>query len=81
MFVSVQFHGVHRAITRNNEVAFSVSAGARVSDLVVHIQRTYPNLHLSQDDFVVSINDQISSVDHPLHSDDTVAFLPHIGGG
>ena len=64
-----------------NEMRFLLSSDARVSDLVTRIKGAYPDLHLSQDDFVVSINDQISSVNHPLHSDDMVAFLPHIGGG
>ena len=81
MVVSVQFHGVHRAITRINETEVFLSSAARVSDLVKHVKCAYPDLHISQDDFVVSINDQISTVDHPLHSDDKVAFLPHIGGG
>jgi molybdopterin converting factor small subunit len=81
MVVSVQFHGVHRAVTRINEVEIFLRSDARVSDLVRHIKRTYPDLHLSQDDVAVSINDRVSTVNHPLHSDDTVAFLPHIGGG
>ena len=81
MVVSVQFHGVHRAITRINEIRLSLAPNARVSDLFKHIQRTYPDLQLSQDDIMVSINDQVSTMNHSLNSEDKISFLPHIGGG
>ncbi len=81
MVVSVQFHGVHRAITRVNEVRFALASNARVSDLFKRIQRIYPNLQLSQDDIMVSINDQLSTMNQPLNSEDKISFLPHIGGG
>ena len=81
MKVSVQFHGVHRAITRVNEIRFALASNARVSDLFRHIQRTYPDLQLSQDDIMVSINDQVSTMNHSLNPEDKISFLPHIGGG
>ena len=81
MVVSVQFHGVHRAITRVNEVRFALASNARVSDLVKRIERTYPDLQLSRDDIMVSINDQVSTMNHSLNPEDKISFLPHIGGG
>ena len=81
MKVSVQFHGVHRAITRINEIRFSLSSNARVSDLLKHIQSAYPDLQLNQDDIMVSINDQVSTINHSLNPEDEISFLPHIGGG
>lgn len=81
MRVSVQFHGVHRAITRVNEVRFALASNARVSDLFKRIERTYPDLQLSQDDIMVSINDQVSTMNHSLNPEDKISFLPHIGGG
>ena len=81
MKVSVQFHGVHRAITRVNEIRFALASNARVSDLFSHIQSTYPDLQLSKDDIIVSINDQVSSINHSLNPEDKISFLPHIGGG
>lgn len=81
MKVSVQFHGVHRAITRVNEIRFALASNARVSDLLKHIQCTYPDLELNQGDIMVSINNKVSSVNHPLSSEDEISFLPHVGGG
>ena len=81
MKVSVQFHGVHRAIARVNEIRLSLSSNARVSDLFKHIQCTYPDLQLSQDDIMVSINDQVSTMNPSLNPEDKISFLPHIGGG
>ena len=81
MKVSVQFHGVHRAITRVNKIRFALTSNARVSDLLNHIQCTYPDLKLSQDDIMVSINNQVSTVNHHLKAEDTISFLPHVGGG
>lgn len=81
MKVLVQFHGVHRAITRVNEIRFALPSNARVSDLIKRIERTYPDLQLSQDDIMVSINDQVSTMNHSLNPEDKISFLPHIGGG
>lgn len=81
MVVSVQFHGVHRATTRTKEVDVSLPPDARVDDLMRRLERTYPGLNLSQNDFVLSINDHIPFEDQPLNDADKVAFLPHIGGG
>jgi len=81
MVVSVQFHGVHRAITRVNEIRLSLSSNARISDLFKRIERSYPDLQLSQEDITVSINDQVSTVNQPLNPEDKITFLPHIGGG
>ena len=81
MKVSVQFHGVHRAITRVNEIRFALDSNARVSDLFKHIQCTYPDLELSRDDIMISINDQVSTMNHSLHAEDKISFLPHVGGG
>lgn len=81
MKVLVQFHGVHRAITRVNEVRFALASNARVSDLFKRIERTYPDLQLSQDDIMVSINDRVSTMNHSLNPEDKISFLPHIGGG
>ena len=81
MVVSVQFYGVQRAMTRVNEIQLSLSGGAQVSDLFKQIKRSYPDLLLSKDDIMVSINDQMSTMDHTLSPCDRVTFLPHIGGG
>ena len=81
MKVSVQFHGVHRAITQVNEIRLALASNARVSDLFTYIERTYPDLQLSQDDIMVSINDQVSTINHSLNPEDKISFLPHIGGG
>jgi len=81
MKVAVQFHGVHRAITRGNQIRFALASNARVSDLFKHIERTYPDLQLSQDDIMVSINDKVSTMNHSLNPEDKISFLPHIGGG
>ncbi|MBC8418509.1 MAG: MoaD/ThiS family protein [Desulfobacteraceae bacterium] len=81
MVVSAQFCGVQRAIIRVNEIQFSLSGGSRVSDLFKQIKRSYPDLPLSKDDITVSINDQMSNMNHTLSPNDKVTFLPHIGGG
>jgi len=81
MRVSVEFHGVHRAITRVNKTRVSLSSNARVRDLLQHIQQTYPGLHLCQNDIMISINNRVSGLNHTLNPEDRISFLPHIGGG
>ena len=81
MRVLVEFHGVHRAITRVNELEVSIDSDSRVSDLLARVEDAFPGLHLGGGDIMISINDRVSSLDRSLRPRDRVSFLPHIGGG
>lgn len=81
MVVSVQFHGVQRALTRTHEIQITFLKPSRVRDLLENIKACYPDLPINEDDFLVTVNDNVSTINHLLKPNDKIAFLPHIGGG
>ena len=81
MVVSVHFLGLHRKLTRAGEVKVPLPGETRVDDLLRHLNERYPGLLLNPEDFIVSVNDQMSGPDQILKANDNIAILPHIGGG
>jgi molybdopterin converting factor small subunit len=81
MVVSVQFCGVHRTLTKRHEIQVPIFENGRVSDVFVYVRGQYPELPLSETDTLVTVNNNVSTMDHVLYPDDKITFLPHIGGG
>ena len=81
MVVSVEFYGAQRMLTQTQEVKVLLFENGRVSDVAEYIRRRYPNLPLSEEDFLVTVNSHVSTLNHSLNPNDKIAFLPHIGGG
>lgn len=81
MVVSVQFHGVQRALTQSNEIHVPLPEDRRVSDVLIYVKKSYPELELNGNDFLVTVNNKISSINEVLNPNDKITFLPHIGGG
>jgi len=81
MFVSVQFHGVLRAITKTDEIQVPLIQDGCVSDVFSYVKDCYPELPVSKDGFIVTVNNTVSAMHHRLNASDNIAFLPHIGGG
>jgi molybdopterin converting factor small subunit len=46
-----------------------------------YIRGCYPDLALSEEDLLVTVNNRVSRMDQGLNPHDTLAFIPHIGGG
>jgi molybdopterin converting factor small subunit len=53
----------------------------KVRDLFSYLRACFPGLPLDDNSVFVTVNDKISTIDQKLHPHDTIAFLPHIGGG
>jgi molybdopterin converting factor small subunit len=81
MFVSVQFHGIQRVVTRVEEIQVPVSDDALLEDVIGYIKDCYPDLTLSEGMVRVLVNNNLSKLNHNLNSNDKITFLPHIGGG
>ena len=79
--VSVSFNGLQRIFTQTGEIQISLSNGTQVNHVMEAVQGRFPNLPLHGEDLLITVNDQISTVDHMLEERDKVSFLPHIGGG
>ena len=82
MNISVSFFGVQRDMIKTNQVQIPLSERIRVvEDLFKYIKEEYPELPLSKESVLVTVNDHVSPLDRELKSDDEVFFMPHIGGG
>jgi molybdopterin converting factor small subunit len=81
MVVSVQFCGVQRALTQVHEIQVPILKNDRVSDVLVYVRDWYPELPLSEEGVLVTVNNNISTMNHILNPNDKITFLPHIGGG
>jgi molybdopterin converting factor small subunit len=81
MMVSVQFCGVQRALTRTHEIEVPLGEKGRVRDVFAYLVECYPGLPLNNNSIFVTVNNKISTIDQPLRPNDTITFLPHIGGG
>ena len=82
MNISVSFFGSQRETVKSDRILVPLSNKMRVvADLFNYIKDSYPELNLSKDSVLVTVNSNASSLDYRLNEDDEVAFMPHIGGG
>ena len=81
MTVSVNFCGLQRKLTCTEEMKIPLNNETRVGDVLHHIKERYPDLPLNKDVILVMVNNQVTSLDQILKTDDKISFIPHIGGG
>jgi molybdopterin converting factor small subunit len=81
MVVSVQFFGIQRELTRKHEIEIPISKDFQVKDVIRYLKHCYPDLALSQEEVLITVNNTVSNLNHILKSRDKITFLPHIGGG
>ena len=81
MRIRVNFMGLQRAITGTDQVHLTLAEGARLSEAICQIAQSYPDLSLSDDSVLVAVNNEVAKKDGVLAAEDTVSFLPFIGGG
>jgi molybdopterin converting factor small subunit len=81
MVVSVNFFGLQRKLTRTDTIQVPLSNKTRVGDILDYVKENYPDLPLSEDTVLITVNNHVSSLDRDLHANDQISFIPHIGGG
>ena len=81
MVISVNFCGLQRRLTRTDKIQIPLLDKTRVKDLLVYVKRCYPELPLNEDALLVTVNNEVSSMDQILEGDDHISFIPHLGGG
>ena len=81
MIASIEFLGMQRAITKTNSIDMPISEETRVDDALEYVKHRYPKLHLDKGMSIITVNHEIASLDRVLKANDTVSFLPFIGGG
>jgi molybdopterin converting factor small subunit len=81
MIALIEFLGMQRAITKINSLDMPISAETRVNDALEYVRQRYPQLHLDEKMNLITVNHEIASLDRVLKANDTISFLPFIGGG
>lgn len=81
MKVSIEFLGMQRIVTQTGYLDMPISGETRVNDAFEHVRRQYPALNLNNSTVLITVNQEMANMDRILKADDTVSFLPLIGGG
>jgi molybdopterin converting factor small subunit len=82
MAISIEFLGMQRLVTNIESINMPITAGkTRVNDALAYVREKYPDLHLDEARILIAVNLEMASPDKILKDNDTISFLPLIGGG
>ena len=81
MVVSIEFFGTQRIVTKTDGIDMPITEKTRVTDALEYVRQQYPGLHLDEGMVLITVNQEITSLDRVLRANDTVSFLPFISGG
>jgi molybdopterin converting factor small subunit len=81
MVVSVKFLGMQRIVTNTDSIDIPITGNTKVHDALEYVRQQYPSLPLDEGMVTATVNLQVASLDRILRDNDTVSFLPIIGGG
>jgi len=81
MVVSIEFFGMQRVIAKTDSVNMPITENTVVNDALEYLRHHYPTLNLKEGMMLIVVNQEMASIDRTLKPNDTVSFLPLIGGG
>jgi MoaE-MoaD fusion protein len=81
MKVRVLLFGVLRDLTGCSSEELTVPDQATAADVIEHYQSRVPDLRAMAHSIAISINQEYSAFDAPLHAGDEIALLPPVSGG
>ena len=81
MRVTVRLFARLRDITGASELSRDLSAGATIGDVWRQLAGEFPELTQYERSISSAVNADYARMDHVLHPDDEVAFLPPVSGG
>ena len=81
MAVSIKFIGMQRNITNTDSIDMVINGKATAHDALEYARQQYPALPLDEGMIIMVVNLKVASPDMALRDNDTVSFLPTIGGG
>ena len=81
MVVSIEFFGRQRVVTKTPSINMPITGETNVNDALQYARSMYPELHLGDETTLITVNHEIASLDRVLMANETVSFLPFIGGG
>ena len=81
MTVLIEFLGMQRTVTNLNSLHMPITGKTRVQDALEYVRNEYPGLRLDDGMVLITVNHEVASIDRTLKENDTVSFVPLIGGG
>ena len=81
MMVSIKFLGMQRVVTNTDSIDMPITGKTVVNDALEYVRQQYPALHLDEGMTLIAVNLEVASLDRILRENDTISFLPIIGGG
>ncbi len=81
MVIAIDFSGSQRAVTKTHRIHMPITDKTKVTDVLEYVRQRYPDLALRRQMIIAIVNHEAASLDKVLRANDTVAFLPPIGGG
>ncbi len=80
MYVSVNLLGQLRVKAQTDKVQIPLHGHTQVADIFQYMKENY-SLPLSENTIMITVNDEVSRMSQNLKADDSIAFLPLLGGG
>jgi molybdopterin converting factor small subunit len=68
-------------VTKTDGIYMPITEKSRVNDALEYVRQRYPALNLDDGTIFIAVNLEIASPDMILRANNTVSFLPLIGGG
>ena len=81
MIVSIEFFGMQRVIAKVDSIDMPITEKTRVNDALEYVRNRYPELHLDGGKVLITVNQEMASLNRILSANDVVSFLPFISGG
>jgi len=81
MIVSIEFLGMQRLVTNTDSLDMPITEETRVKDALEYVKQQYPALNLDDGMVLIIVNHETASPERILKANDTLSFLPLIGGG
>ena len=81
MIVTIEFLGMQRQLTKTDSINMPITEKTRVDDAFEYVKQQYPTLDLDNGVVITTVNHETASLDRILKDNDTVSFIPIIGGG
>lgn len=78
--LNVLLFGITRDLVGQSQLAVPLSSGARVADLMAHLNAQYPAL-ANVKSILVAVNSEYADPEHVLTPSDEVALIPPVSGG
>jgi molybdopterin converting factor small subunit len=81
MLVSIHFFGTQCTITKTDSIHMPITERTCVTDALEYVKERYPDLPLDKKMVLITVNQEMASLETLLRENDIVLFIPHIGGG